>query len=109
VVLKFAFTPTNQSFCIYKKCCDIAFISVFLSKQRSRPIPVLSSSEIIKVPSLADWSNCEKKEFLLLQDDGTWYCALLNKALAEVNLYGEYTANCRMDGQAVFPATAMRK
>lgn len=35
--------------------------------------PVLSGSELINTPSLPDWSNCGKDEYLLLQDDGTWF------------------------------------
>jgi hypothetical protein len=63
---------------------------------------VLSGSELIKVPSLPDWSNCKKEELLLLlQDDGTWYSPHLNKTFDEVNLYGEYTSNCRIDGGAI--------
>jgi len=39
---------------------------------------------------------------LLLQDDGKWYSAHLNKTSDEVNvLDGEYTASCRIKGGAV--------
>jgi len=64
--------------------------------------PVLTGNEVIKVPSLPDWSSCKKEESLLLmQDDGTWFSPHLNKMLDEVNLYGEYTSNCRIDGEAI--------
>ena len=28
-------------------------------------------NELIKVPSLPDWSNSKQEEYMLLQDDGT--------------------------------------
>jgi hypothetical protein len=30
-----------------------------------------------------------------------WYSPHINKILDGVNVYGEYTANCRKDGQAI--------
>ena len=63
--------------------------------------PVYSDDKIIKAPSLPDWSNCKQEEYLLLQDDGTWFYPHKNKALEEVNIFGDYTANCRLDGEAI--------
>ena len=79
-----------------------ADVKAILYKGVHHQFPVLSGSELIKVPSLPDWSNCKKEELLLLlQDDGTWYSPHLKKTFDEVNPYGEYTANCRIDGEAI--------
>ena len=58
--------------------------------------PVLSGSELINTPSLPDWGNCGKDEYLL-QDDGTWFFPHFNKTVDEVNVYGEFTADCRIE------------
>jgi dienelactone hydrolase len=78
-----------------------ADVKTIVYKGAHHQFPVLSGSELIKVPSLPDWSNCKKEELLQLQDDGTWYSPHLNKTFEEVNLYGEYTSNCRIDGGAI--------
>jgi dienelactone hydrolase len=78
-----------------------ADVKAIVYKGAHHQFPVLSGSELIKVPSLPDWSNCKKEELLLLLDDGTWYSKHLNKTLDDVNLYGEYTSNCRIDGEAI--------
>jgi hypothetical protein len=78
-----------------------ADVKVVVYKGAHHQFLVLSGSELIKVPSLPDWSNCTKEELLLLQDDGTWFFPHTNKTVDEVNGYGEYTANCRIDGGAI--------
>jgi dienelactone hydrolase len=98
----------KDNICPVEACLDYAQrikdsgadVKVIVYKGAHHMFPVLSGSELIKVPSLPDWSNC-KQENLLLQDDGTWYSPHLNKTLDEVNVYGEYTANCRLDGEAI--------
>ncbi len=99
----------KDNICPVKWCLDYAQrikdsgadVKAIVYKGAHHQFPVLSGSELIKVPSLPDWSNCKKEESLLLQDDGTWFSPNLNKTFDEVNLYGEYTANCRKDGEAV--------
>jgi dienelactone hydrolase len=78
-----------------------ADVKAIVYKGAHHQFPVLSGNELIKVPSLPDWSNCKKEELLLLQDDGKWYSTSLSKTLDEVNLYGEYTSTCRIDGGAI--------
>jgi hypothetical protein len=84
-----------------------AAVALFVASKKIR-WPFIAS-ELIKVPGLPDWSNCKKEELLLLQDDGAWYSPHLNKTFDEVNPYGEYTSNCRIDGEALLPVTTKRK
>ena len=46
---------------------------------------------------------------MLLRDDGTWYSPNMKKTLDEVNAYGEYTAKCRIDGEAVVAGNNIAK
>ena len=78
-----------------------ADVKAIVYKGAHHQFPVLSGSELINVPSLPDWSNCKREEYLFLQDDGTWFSPHKNKIVEEVNVYGEFTANCRLDGKAI--------
>ena len=77
-----------------------ADVKVVVYKGAHHGFPVYSGNKIIKVSSLPDWSNCKQEEYLFLQDDGTWFSPHRNKTLDEVNVYSEYTAKCRIDGEA---------
>jgi len=74
-----------------------ADVKTVVYKGAHHMFPVLSGSELINTPSLPDWGNCGKDEYLLLQDDGTWFFPHFNKTVDEVNVYGEFTADCRID------------
>lgn len=76
-------------------------VKAIVYKGAHHGFPVYSENKTIKAPSLPDWGNCKQKEYLFLQNDGTWYSPHMNKILDEVNVYGEYTANCRKDGEAI--------
>jgi len=98
----------KDNICPVKACQDYAQrikdagadIKVIVYEGAHHGFPVYSGNKIIKVPSLPDWSNCKQEEYLvLLQDDGTWFSPHVNKTLDEVT--DEYTANCRVDGEAI--------
>jgi len=98
----------KDNICPVKACLDYAQrikdsgaeIKVIVYKGAHHDFPVHSGNKIIKVPSLSDWSNCKQEDYLLLlQDEGNWFFPHRNKTLDEVN--GEYTANCRVDGEAI--------
>jgi dienelactone hydrolase len=99
----------KDNICPVEACLDYAQrikdsgadVKVIVYKGAHHGFPVYSGNELMKVPSLPDWSNCKQEEYLLLLNDGTWYYPNMKKTLDEVNAYGEYTANCRIDGQAV--------
>lgn len=99
----------KDNICPVEACLDYAQrakdsaadVKAIVYKGAHHGFPVYSGNKTIKVPSLPDWSNCKQEEYLLLQDDGTWYSPHMNKTLDEVNGYGEYTANCRVDGEAI--------
>jgi len=99
----------KDNICPIEACLDYAQrikdsdadIKAIVYKGAHHQFPVLSGNELIKVPSLPDWSSCKQEEYMLLQDDGTWYSPHHNKMFDEVNLYGEYTSNCRIDGEAI--------
>ena len=99
----------KDNICPVQACLDYARrikdsgadVKVIVYKGAYHMFPVLSGSELIKTPSLPDWSNCKQEEYLFLQDDGRWFSPHKNKTLDEVNLYGDYTANCRIDGEAI--------
>ena len=99
----------KDNICPVEACLDYAQrikdsgadVKAIVYKGAHHGFPVYSGNKIIKVPSLPDWSNCKQEEYLLLQDDGTWFSPHMNKKVDEVNVYGEYTANCRLDGEAI--------
>lgn len=99
----------KDNICPVEACLDYAQrikdsgadIKAVVYKGAHHQFPVLSGNELIKVPSLPDWSNCKQEEYLFLQDDGTWSFPHKNKVVEEVNVYGEFTANCRLDGNAI--------
>jgi len=100
----------KDNICPVEACLDYAQrikesgadVKAIVYKGAHHQFPVFSGSELIKVPSLPDWSNCKQEEYMLLQDDGTWYSPHLNKTLDEVNvLNGDSQANCRIDGGAI--------
>jgi dienelactone hydrolase len=99
----------NDNICPIGACLDYtqrmknssADVKTVVYKGAHHMFPVLSGSELINTPSLPDWSNCGKDEYLLLQDDGTWFFPHINKTVAEVNVYGEFTADCRIDKGAI--------
>jgi dienelactone hydrolase len=99
----------KDNICPVEACLDYARrikesgadVKVIVYKGAHHGFPVYSGNEIIKVPSLPDWSNCRQEEYVLLRDDGTWYSPHMHKTLEEVNVYGEFTANCRLDGEAI--------
>jgi dienelactone hydrolase len=76
-------------------------VKAIVYKGAHHGFPVYSENRTIKAPNLPDWSNCKQTEYLFLQNDGTWYSPHMNKILDEVNVYGEYTASCRKDGEAI--------
>ena len=78
-----------------------ANVKAIVYQRAHHGFPVYSENKAIKASSLPDWGNCEQKEYIFLQNDGTWYSPHLNKILDEVDVYGEYTANCRKDGEAI--------
>jgi dienelactone hydrolase len=98
-----------DNICPIEACLDYAQrikesganLKVIVYKGAHHMFPVLSGSELVKVPSLPDWSNCKQEEYLLLQDNGTWFSPHKKKTLEEVNVYGEFTANCRINGKAI--------
>ena len=99
----------KDNICPVEACLDYAQrikdsgadVKAIVYKGAHHGFPVYSGNKIIKVPSLPDWSNCKQEEYMLLQDDGTWFSPHMNKKVDEVNVYGEYTANCRLDGEAI--------
>lgn len=99
----------KDNICPVKACLDYAQriqdsranVKVTVYQGAHHGFPVYSDNKTIKVPSLPDWSDCKQEGYLLLQDDGTWYSTHFKKTLEEVNGYGEYTANCRKDGEAI--------
>ncbi len=87
-----------------------ADVKAIVYKGAHHGFPVLPGNKIVKVPSLPDVSNCKKEEWLvLLQDDGAWYSPHRNKTLDEVSIYGDYTANCRVDGEAIMGGNEQAK
>ena len=108
----------KDNICPIDLCLDYAHrikesgadMKTIVYKGASHQFPVLSESELITVSSLPDWSNCKKEELLLLEDDGKWYSPYLNKVFDEVNILdGEYTANCRIDGEAIVGGNSKAK
>ena len=99
----------KDNICPVEACLDYAQrikdsgadVKAIVYKGAHHGFPVYSDNKTIKAPSLPDWGNCRQEEHLFLQNDGTWYSPHINKILDEVNAYGEYTANCRKDGQAI--------
>jgi dienelactone hydrolase len=100
----------KDNICPVEACLDYAQrikesgadVKAIVYKGAHHQFPVLSGSELIKVPSLPDWSNCKQEEYMLLRDDGIWYSPQLNRTLDEVNvLDGDFQANCRIDGGAI--------
>jgi dienelactone hydrolase len=99
----------KDNICPVEACLDYAQrikdsgadVKAIVYKGAHHQFPVLSGSELINVYSLPDWSNCKQEEYLFLQDDGTWFSPHKNKMVEEVNVYGEFTANCRLDGKAI--------
>ncbi|MGD8761837.1 MAG: dienelactone hydrolase family protein [Desulfobacteraceae bacterium] len=64
--------------------------------------PVYSGNQLVKVPSLADVSNCTKEELLLLlQDDGTWYSPHFKMTPDELDVLGKDRLNCIVYGEAI--------
>lgn len=59
--------------------------------------PVVSE-RIEKVPDLPDWSNC-RHQVVLLQDDGIWLSPYMKTTLNELDAVGDWTADCRLDGE----------
>ncbi|MGD8763990.1 MAG: hypothetical protein PVG87_16890, partial [Desulfobacteraceae bacterium] len=79
-----------------------ADIKVIVYKGAHHGFPVLSGNKIVKVPSLADWSNCTKEELLvLLQDDGTWYSPHFKMTPDEIDVLGKDRLNCMVYGEAI--------
>lgn len=79
-----------------------ADIKAVVYKGAHHMFPVLPGDKTMKVPELPDWSNCGKDEYLFLREDGTWFFPHTNKTVDEVNgIFGDYTANCRIDGGAI--------
>ena len=98
----------EDNICPVEACLDYsqrikdsgADVKAIVYKGAHHDFPVYSGSKKIKVPSLPDWSNCKKEDYLLLlQDDGKWFSPNMNRTLDEVT--DEYTANCRIDGEAI--------
>ena len=100
----------KDNICPVEACLDYAQriketgadVKAIVYKGAHHQFPVLSGSELIKVPSLPDWSNCKQEEYMFLQDDGTWYSPHLNRTLDEINVLDDDSqANCRIDGGAI--------
>ena len=100
----------KDNICPAESCLDYAQrikdsgadVKAIVYKGAHHGFPVLPGNKTIKVPSLADWSNCRRDEYLFLREDGTWFSPHTHKSVDEVNiLNGDYTANCRVDGEAV--------
>jgi dienelactone hydrolase len=75
-------------------------IKTIIFKDAHHQFPVLPGKKIIKVPELADLSNCGKNEYWFLRNDGTWYSSHLKKTFAEVDPGGLMT-DCKKDGEAI--------
>lgn len=76
-------------------------VKTVVFKDAHHQFPVLPDSVLTMAPSLADWSYCAKESYLILQNDGSWFFPHRNETVDEVNAFGEYTADCRLDGQAM--------
>jgi len=100
----------KDNICPIEACLDYAQrikdsganVKAVVYKGAHHQFPVLPSNKIIKVSQIPDWSNCRKEEhLLLLQDEGTWFWPHMNKDVDDVNPYGQFTANCRKDGESI--------
>ncbi len=100
----------KDNICPVQACLDYAQrikdsgadVKAIVYKGAHHGFPVYSGNKIIKVHSLPDWSNCKQEEYLFLREDGTWFSQHKNKTFEEVNgIFGDYTANCRIDGEAI--------
>ena len=100
----------RDNICPVSACLDYARrmqaagvdVKTVVYKGAHHQFPVLSDNVLTMVPSLPDWSYCKKESYILLKDDGSWYFPHKNLTVDEVNVItGEYTADCRINGQAM--------
>jgi dienelactone hydrolase len=99
----------RDNICPVSACLDYARrmqesgvdVKTVVYKGAHHQFPVLSDSELFIVPSLPDWSYCKQESYLMLQDDGSWFYPHTKETVDEVNVFGEYTADCRLDGLAM--------
>jgi dienelactone hydrolase len=99
----------RDNICPVSACLDYARrmqesgvdVKTVVYKGAHHQFPVLSDSELFIVPSLPDWSYCKQESYLMLQDGGSWFYPHTKETVDEVNVFGEYTADCRLDGLAM--------
>ncbi|MBW2410223.1 MAG: dienelactone hydrolase family protein [Deltaproteobacteria bacterium] len=100
----------RDNICPVSACLDYARrmqesgvdVKTVVYKGAHHQFPVLSDHVLAMLPGLPDWSHCKKESYILLQDDGSWYYPHKNLTVEEVNVItGEYTADCRINGQAM--------
>jgi len=79
-----------------------ADVKAVVYKGAHHQFPVLSGSELIKVPSLPDVSNCTKEELqVMMQDDGVWYHPHFKMKPKEIDIFGKDRLNCMVYGEAI--------
>ena len=100
----------RDNICPVSACLDYArrmqesgvSVKTIVYKGAHHQFPVLSDNVLGMVPGLPDWSYCKQESYILLQDEGSWYYPHKNQTVDEVDIIsGEYTADCRIDGQAM--------
>ena len=99
----------RDNICPISACLDYARrmqaagadVKTIVYKGAHHQFPVLPDNVLIMAPSLPDWSHCKQESYILLQEDGNWFFPHRNETVDEVNTYGDYTADCRLNGQAM--------
>jgi dienelactone hydrolase len=76
-------------------------IKAIVYKEAHHQFPILPAKKTIKVPGLADYSNCGENEYLLLKNDGTWYSPYRKEIYDGVDPPRDFSAGCRKDGEAI--------
>ena len=107
----------RDNICPVSACLDYARrmqaagvdIKTIVYKGAHHQFPILPDNVLTMAPNLPDWSHCKQESYLLLQDDGSWFFPHRNEIVDEVNAYGDYTADCRLNGQAMVGGNSKAK